>query len=570
MLKTSATVFTILASISLILNSCKQKPEPAPTIAVDEEATIKPVMDTLLTDSAQIQSFLAEFPLFAFHGEEMHTFYAQRQYQGAWFNAYGIVEQAGQFIEQLNHFNDEGLNDSVIYFRQIQDLYKTVSEPGFAYAQHTASLKQLELLLTAEFFVYAQKVWYGLSEKTTRSLDWYVNRKTVPSVSILDSILSGGKNAFTAFEPVYSQYGLLKQTLKKYRSIADEPWDSIYLPAGIRSIKPGENYPVIKEIKRRLYILGDLAEADTTTFYDSTTITGVQLFQHRHGLISDGVMGEKFFRDINCTPATRAKQLALNMERCRWLPQVPEDEYIMVNIPEYTMRIYDADTLSWEMRVVVGKTSTSTTIFNDELEYIVFSPYWFPPASIRDYEILPGLKKNANYLAKQHMEAYDPSTKKAIDVSGVDWASYTTLPYMVRQKPGDHNALGWVKFMFPNEHSIYFHDTPSRELFSRESRGFSHGCIRLEQPKELARYLLRNDSTYTEEIIDSLYYLGQETIVTLQQKIPVFIVYFTARVESDGTVFFSRDIYGHDAKLEKTLFAPAVPATEKVGEVTPK
>ena len=563
MIKTYLVYLCLLIGLSPQMLSCKKEAAKPPVTPVEEEAVIKPVMDILITDSAQIQAFLKQYPLFEFHGSEIHAFYAHRYYQGAWFNTYGIVEQAGQFVEQLNHFDDEGLKDSVIYFKNIQDLYKTVTEPGFNYAKNTDTLKQLELLLTAEFFVYAQKVWYGLSEKTTRSLDWYVNRKTIPSVSILDSILSGGKNAFTAFEPVYNQYGLLKQALKKYRSLSDEPWDSIYLPSGVRSIKPGEDYPVIQEIKRRLFLLGDLQMQDSTTQYDSITMIGVQLFQHRHGLLADGVMGEKFFRDINCTPTLRAQQIAINMERCRWLPNAPKGEYIMVNIPEYTMRIYDADTLSWEMRVVVGKTSTSTTIFNDELEYIVFSPYWIPPASIRNNEILPGLQKNPNYLAKQQMEAYDPSTGKTIDVSGVDWKSLTTLPYTVRQKPGNHNALGWVKFMFPNEHSIYFHDTPSRELFSRESRGFSHGCIRLEKPKEFAQYLLRNDTTFTAEKIDSLYYLGTENIVTLKQKIPVFIVYFTARVEPDGTVFFSRDIYGHDAKLEKTLYATAPANTDK-------
>lgn len=562
MTKTYLAFICVLIALSLHMLSCKKEAKKPPVTSADEETVIKPVMDTLITDSAHIQAFLEQYPLFAFHAGEMHAFYAQRQFHGAWFNGYGIVEQAGQFVEQLNHFDDEGLNDSVIYFNRIQHLYKTISEPGFNYAKNTDSVIQLEFLLSAEFFVYAQKVWYGLSEKTTRSLDWYVNRKTIPSVSILDSILSGGKNAFTSFEPVYDQYGLLKQALKKYRNISSASWDSIFLPAGVRSIKPGDKYPVITEIKRRLYLLGDLAQQDTSVLYDSTTMIAVQLFQHRHGLHADGVMGEKFFRDLNCTPELRARQIAINMERCRWLPKAPQGEYIMVNIPEYTMRIYDADTLSWDMRVVVGKTSTSTTIFNDELEYIVFSPYWIPPASIRNNEILPGLQKNPNYLAKQHMEAFDPSTGNTIDVSGVDWKSYTSLPYTVRQKPGDHNALGWVKFMFPNEHSIYFHDTPSRELFSRESRGFSHGCIRLEQPKDLAQYLLRNDTTFTSEKIDSLYYLGKETVVTLKQKIPVFIVYFTARVESDGTVFFSRDIYGHDAKLEKTLYAPAIVPTK--------
>lgn len=558
--KSIATPILLLFLSLLGLNACEQKQEDPPPPPVEDLSIIKPVMDTLHIDSQQISAFLTKYPMFQFHATELFAFYKQRDHHAAWFNTYGIVEQAGQFIVQLSHFDDEGLQDSVIYFRQLQGMYDEVHTPGFRYAEATANIRELELLLSAEFFVYAQKVWYGLSEKTTRSLDWYVNRKTVPSVSILDSILSGGTNAFTAFDPVYKQYALLKQALKQYRSIAQTPWDSIFLPAGVKSIKPGESYAVIPEIKRRLILLGDLVDADTTDVYDSSMIIGVQLFQDRHGLLADGVMGEKFFREINCSPAKRAQQIAINMERCRWLPETPEDDYIMVNIPEYTMRIYAEDTLAWQMRVVVGATSTSTTIFNDELEYIVFSPYWIPPASIRDNEILPGLKKNPDYLKKQHMEAYNPKTGEVFDVSGTDWNKYSTLPYVVRQKPGDHCALGWVKFMFPNEHSIYFHDTPSRELFSRESRGFSHGCIRLEKPKDLAKYLLREDTVYTHEVIDSLYYLGRETVVTLKEKIPVFIVYFTARVDEAGSVHFSRDIYGHDARLEKTMYG-AEPVT---------
>ncbi len=551
----STHVFLLCLMAILTFSGCKQQDAaPAAPPETNGDPVMVEVMDTLYVDSAQIAAFLAQYPLLNYHAEEMYTFYRARTYRAAWFNTYGIIEQAGHFIEQLEHFDEEGLRDSVLYYSALRKQYTAIAEPGFTYAGQTELLREVELLLTAEFFVYAQKVWYGLSEKTTRSLDWYIKRKTVPSVSILDSILSGASTDFTRLEPQYQQYALLKAALKKYRTLEHAAWDSLYLPEGARSIKPGESYPVIREIKNRLVLLGDLIQADSTELYDSVTMIGVQLFQDRHGLTADGVMGEKFFREINCSPATRARQIAINMERCRWLPQVPQGEYIMVNIPEYTMRIYAADTLAWKMRVVVGKASTGTTIFNDELEYIVFSPYWIPPASILNNEILPALKKDAGYLQKENMEAFNPATGKTIDVSKVDWNKLTTMPYTLRQRPGGGCALGWVKFLFPNEHSIYFHDTPSRELFQREARGFSHGCIRLEKPKELAYYLLRNNSTYTREIIDSLYYSGKETFVRLQEKIPVFIVYFTARVDEDGSLHFSRDIYGHDAKLEKTLY----------------
>ncbi|HMX05358.1 MAG TPA: L,D-transpeptidase family protein [Chitinophagales bacterium] len=542
------------------LSSCRHE------AGAEEEGTdledlsqLKPVFYPLHIDSQSIAVFLQQYPLFDFHREEVFAFYKQRNDQSAWFNEYGIVDQGGYFMNLLDHFSEEGLRDSVIYYSTLNRMYHTISDPAYSYNGADSLTTQFELMLTSTFFVYAQKVWYGLSEKTTRSLDWYVTRKTVPSVSILDSILSGNASAFTAYEPLFPQYSLLKNALKKYHAIENEPWDSIAIPADRKSILLGDDLPVLSEIKRRLFLLGDLNTSDSTTLYDSTTLAAVMMFQERHGLFADGSMGPKFFTAINRTPAELIRRIEINMERCRWIPDQPGGDYILVNIPEYTMHIYEADTQAWEMNVVVGKSSTSTTIFNDELEYIVFSPYWVPPPSILNNEILPSLKKDPNYLQKQNMEAFNPSTREVINVSKVDWSKYTSMPYSIRQKPGNSNALGWVKFLFPNEHNIYFHDTPSRDLFVRESRGFSHGCIRLQEPKKLAQYLLRNDSTYTEQVIDSLYYLGRENYVKLENKIPVYIIYLTAWVDDNGLVQFRKDIYGHDAKLEQTMYgAPEV------------
>jgi L,D-transpeptidase YcbB len=548
------------ALIALILlgnQSCKNTADAESEYAdADTVTVLEKVFYPLAIDSTSIIQFLNAYPDFGFHKEEITTFYKNRKYISAWFNEYGIIEQGGFFMNQLEHFEDEGLRDSVLYYAELKKIYQIIADPNYNYHGADSLTKQFELMLTAEFFVYAQKVWFGINEKTTRELDWYVTRKTVPSVAILDSILSGGKNAFTAYEPLYPQYQLLKKELKRYRLIQYDTWDSIALPANVKSIKPGDNFPVVATIKARLFLLGDATGTDSTNTYDSLTVAAVKQFQTRHGLNSDGVAGEKFFAAINISPEERIRQIEINMERMRWLPEAPSGNYIMVNIPEYTMHIYEGDTLAWDMKVVVGKSSSSTTIFNDELEYIVFSPYWVPPPSILNNEILPALKKDANYLKKENMEAVDPSTKKVVDVSNIDWSKYSKIPYIIRQKPGNSNSLGWVKFIFPNEHNIYFHDTPSRNLFEKESRGFSHGCIRVAEPKRFATYLLRNDSTYTEQKIDSLYYLGRETYVKLDEKIPVYLVYFTAWVDSNGLIHFSRDIYHHDAKLERTLFPP--------------
>ncbi|MFZ1633925.1 MAG: L,D-transpeptidase family protein [Chitinophagales bacterium] len=549
-------VLLFVAWIFSALFACKNKADAESAVDSDTTMVLTKVFHPLTLDSQTLSTFLAKYPDFNYHKDELFTFYRNRNFQSAWFNEYGIIEQGGFFMSQLDHFDDEGLNDSVLYYSELKKTYTTIADPQYNYAGADKITTQFELMLTAEFFVYAQKVWFGINEKTTKELDWYVTRKTVPSVAILDSILSGGKNSFTAYEPLYPQYQLLKKELKKYKLLTAEPWDSLKLPADKKSIKPGDDYSVIAAIKKRLYLLGDAAVLDSTTILDSTAVIAVEQFQLRHGLTADGVAGEKFFRELNISPAERVRQLEINMERMRWLPDVPSGDYIMVNIPEYTMHIFESDSLAWDMKVVVGKSSSSTTIFNDELEYIVFSPYWVPPPSILNNEILPALKKDPNYLKKENMEAVEPSTKKVVDVSNIDWDKYSKIPYIIRQKPGNSNSLGWVKFIFPNEHNIYFHDTPSRNLFEKESRSFSHGCIRIAEPKRFATYLLRNDTTYTEQKIDSLYYLGRETYVKLEEKIPVYLVYFTAWVDTNGLIHFNRDIYGHDAKLEHTLFPP--------------
>lgn len=551
-------IYALVAVIILMsgFNACtKNKAEEKIPESGDSILVVKKIFHPLVIDSNSINDFLIHYPLFKFHSEEIKTFYANRNDRSAWFNDYGLVEQAGLFMNQLDHFDDQGIKDSVIYATDLKKTYHIISDVNYSYSGADSLTSQFELLLTAEFFVYAQKVWFGLSEKKTKELDWYIKRSTVPSVSILDSILAGGSNSYMAFEPQYPQYKLLKAQLIKYRQLAEtEKWDSIRMPVGKKSLKLGDSALIIRDIKHRLYVLGDMTDIDSSIVFSDSLQAAVKRFQLRHGLDDDGAAGPNFFKQINVTIQDRVRQLELNMERCRWIPAVDADNYIIVNIPEYKMHIYDGDTLSWNMNVVVGKTTTGTAIFNDELEYIVFSPYWIPPPSILNNEILPALKKNPNYLAKENMEAYDPSTNKTINVSGVDWSKYTSMPYRVRQKPGGSNSLGWVKFLFPNEYSIYFHDTPSRNLFSQSQRNFSHGCIRLQEPKKFAEYLLRNDTTFTAKEIDSLYYLGKETYVKLKEPIPVYLVYFTAWVDESGQLNFRKDIYGHDIKLEKTLY----------------
>ncbi|HRI19467.1 MAG TPA: L,D-transpeptidase family protein, partial [Panacibacter sp.] len=333
------------------------------------------------------------------------------------------------------------------------------------------------------------------------------------------------------------EYKRLKEFLPVYFKLQQTTrWDSIAKPE--KSIHPGESSPVILIIRDRLYKLGDLAKTDSSNVLDSILVTAVKSFQRRMGLGVDGAIGAKMIDELNITPAQRTQQILVNLERMRWMPPQHDSNYIFVNIPEYKMYVYTADTLTFSMNVIVGTAANSTVIFSGNVKNIVFSPYWKVPVKIVKNEIIPGIRKNPNYLATHNMER----------IGGSD-----SLP-SIRQKPGPSNSLGRVKFLFPNNYDIYFHDTPNRNLFSASSRSFSHGCIRVGEPKHLAQYLLRNDTVWTDYRMDTAMNNSKETWVTLKKPVPVVIAYFTAWADKNGVLNFRKDIYGHDAKLADKLF----------------
>lgn len=545
--------FFLLCTLAAFVSACNSKKNTIIgqiDLAVDTVIIIP--FEPLLTDSLAIANFTVEFPLFKYHNRDINAFYKNRNYNFGWFDSTGITQTATKFINLLNHLGAEGIHDTVIYITDLNNAVNNFITTGNVYTGKSKLTEQIELLLTSEFFVYAQKVWGGISESESRELNWYVKRKTLSSTSLLDSILNGSSTVFASFQPQYKQYELLKSQLKFYKAIADSvSWDSLFLPMDKKFLEEGDSYPVITLIKDRLHILGDLTSMDTSSLFDSITTIAVKKFQSRFGLTTDGHAGKQFFETMNTPLSYRIAQIEINMERCRWIPTDLKGDFVIVNIPEFKAHVYSADTLSWDMQVIVGRTSTSTTIFNDEIKYIVFSPYWYVPGSIIRNEIFPTLVKNTDYLNRNHMELYDYSTRKTVNFNSNDISKYSskTFPFGVRQKPGAFNSLGWAKFIFPNAYDIYLHDTPSRNLFLETQRNFSHGCIRISEPQKFAEFLLRNDTTWTKASIDSVMYGGEETKVILEKPVPIMIVYFTSWVDENGILNFRKDIYNHDSEM---------------------
>jgi murein L,D-transpeptidase YcbB/YkuD len=480
---------------------------------------------TLHFDSTALTEFINRHPAFEIFTDDINQFYAKRNFAYAWYDEKGLIEQAGNLYNRLVNISDEGLPDKVPY----RDSFAIVMDSLQVIADKKPDI-ETELMLTAQYFAYAKIVWQGLSEKDSKALEWNLPRKKVDLVHLIDSLLND-KAAFTTNEPVYRQYGLLKSFLKKYRDAeANGGWKEI--AADKKKYVQGDSSAVIKLIRERLFQLGDISTNDGSAVYDSSLVKGIKSFQQRLGLKQDGIIGVNFFKEINYPISKRIEQIIVNMERCRWLPEIPEKEYLVVNIPEFALHAYSSDSLLWTMNVVVGKAIHETVVFSGELKYVVFSPYWNVPPSILKNEILPAIRRNPNYLKRQNME----------------WNGNS-----VRQKPGPNNALGLVKFLFPNSYNIYLHDSPAKSLFNEDKRAFSHGCIRVSKPKELAQWLLRNYPEWTDEKITKAMNAGKEQYFTLKETVPVFIAYFTAWVDRQGKLNFRGDVYKRDSRLAEMI-----------------
>lgn len=477
---------------------------------------------SLFFDSSFLHEFILHYPKWKPYEKEIHGFYQKRNYAYAWYDQQGMIEQAWNLYNKIENIAEEGVNIPLLYE---PELHRMMDDTAGINHQRPDVL--LDVMLTAQYFFYARQIWTGLGKEGMEAIAWDLPRKKMSYEQYLDSLLNMPSSEFMMHEPVYHQYKKLKEQLTIYRNIAnDGGWDTIPLPK--KSLRKGDSNYIVTAIRKRLYKTKDLLQLTNHPVFNDTLENAVKNFQKRHGLTEDGVVGKSVIEAMNVRVEKRIDQVIVNMERCRWLPVQLKDEYFVINIPEFKFHAYADDTLKWSMKVVVGKSVTETAIFTGTMKYVVFAPYWNVPESILKNEILPAISKNSHYVENNHME----------------WVNKS-----LRQKPGPWNALGKVKFLFPNSHNIYLHDTPSKDLFQRDQRTFSHGCIRVEQPKKLAQYVLEHQPQWTEQRIDSAMNGEKELYVTLKKTYPVFIAYFTSWVDDGGLMNFRKDIYKKDERL---------------------
>ena len=482
----------------------------------------------LYFDSLSIDSFFKKHPLLSSYQKEVSSYYKKRKFRYAWYDEKGLIEQAGNLYNKLSLIHETGLNIQLPYETELHQMMDGDSSLLFT----SIANPLLEILLTTHYFFYAKEIWTGLGTEGMRAVEWDLPRKKVSYDILLDSLLKESSNKFLQEEPVYPQYILLKQQLSDYRNIEKEGgWPE--LKPLKKSYKKGDSAEIIQLLRKRLALTHDLQQNNGRSVFDQELEDAVKLFQLRHGLADDGIAGRSFFQELNVPVQSRIEQLIVNMERCRWMPIAIKKDYFLVNIPEFRFHAYEQDRHSWSMKVIVGKSIHQTAIFSGNMRYVVFAPYWNVPPSILRNEILPAIKRNSNYLSANHMEWYNNT---------------------VRQTPGPWNALGKVKFLFPNSHNIYLHDTPAKELFKQDQRTFSHGCIRVEQPKRLAEYVLREQKEWTSARIDSAMNGEKELQITLTKTYPVLIAYFTAWVDEQGRLNFRKDIYNKDHRLAEMIY----------------
>jgi murein L,D-transpeptidase YcbB/YkuD len=364
------------------------------------------------------------------------------------------------------------------------------------------------------------------------------------------------------WQPQIPEYAALKNALQKYRQVAKR--------GGWPVIPPGELLKLGVRDARVVFLRGRLAATDGAppiaaggdeTLFDEELAKALKLFQSRHGLEPDAVAGQNTLFQLNIPAAERVQQIVANMERWRWMPEQLGQHYVIVNIAGFELKRVRIGAVEERMRVVVGKPYRRTPVFSEEMKYLEINPYWNVPHSIATREELPKLQEDPGARAAAGFEAVRGD--EVVDVRSIDWSKYSTanFPFRLRQKPGPNNALGRIKFMFPNRFNVYLHDTPSRSLFERAQRAFSHGCIRLARPIDLAEQILTQKPDWPRSRIEQVLASGERTNVGLHQPIPVHITYATAWLRADQTMHFAPDIYKRDEHLRRALFGKPTPSS---------
>ncbi|MBX9597569.1 MAG: L,D-transpeptidase family protein [Burkholderiales bacterium] len=489
-------------------------------------------------------------------------FYTNHKYLPVWTAVGRIKPEADSLLTLLRHSYQDGLNPFDYHTKELKEMEQQINEG----LQSTNSvdpglLADFEVTMSDAYLLYVRHMELGRVDPLVSYPDWQVSRRSLNILDFYNQAIAQNNlvTSLGKLTPTYSGYADLKAQLAKYQQIAsDGGWQTI--PAG-KDLKAGSVDSRVEILQKRLAATEDYKLDDTdeqAAKYDDDTTKAVKQFQRNNGLKASGIVDKTTLQSLNVSVEIRIKQIQLNMDRLRWLPNNMGNKYLMVNIPSYSLVIVNAQQIDLAMPVIVGGGGNNKTcVVNSKITTLELNPFWGIPNRIATKEYLSKIQKDPSYLEQHNIRVFNPQNNQEIDPTGIDWqrVTQTNFSYFLRQDPGKKNALGKLKFLFPNDCGIYLHDTSNPNLFGKKARSLSHGCVRVSQPLNLADYLISSTPNWDDDKLESAINTGKHRWLKLAEPLEIHIVYQTAWVESNGQLQFRNDIYKAD-NVDYPIYIP--------------
>ncbi|MGD8846968.1 MAG: L,D-transpeptidase family protein [Desulfobacteraceae bacterium] len=490
------------------------------------------------------------------------TFYQGRDFSPVWFDANGLRPTVQVLIKTIRTAHLDGLKPNDYHLEAIDRILGNLKGGRLPIrGDQVHQWADLDLILTDAFLLLGSHLSAGRINPENIHADWVIGPRSLDMLAVLNATVTQAQmhNVLDRLRPVHEGYVNLKSALQQMRTLAYKGgW-----PQPVQktpTLRPSESDQGVATIRRLLKITGDYTmgpPVEQPQRYDDLLVAAVRRFQLRHGLEPDGVIGRKSREAMNVRVEERIRQIELNLERWRWLPRDLGDRYLFVNTAAFYLQVLENSRIELDMKVVVGRPARQSPVFSSIMTYMVLNPYWNVPHTIAVEDILPKLTQGVDYLIDQSFKVFSGwgEDDQELAPEQINWERYSKhyFPLRLRQEPGKKNALGQIKFMFPNKFAVYLHDTPQKSLFNNVQRGFSSGCIRVEDARALAKYLLAQSPEWTEQTLTANLETGRRQVVRIPEPINIHLLYMTAWVDENGLLQFRNDIYQRDAMLDKAL-----------------
>ena len=528
-MKPTRVILLILALF--FLNSCKNE-EPG----IEERNEVPEI--TSLTNSENIKKTAGDLDL----DPATLAYYENHDFQPIWNDR----ELREDLFSQIENIDDDGLSPEDYHYTALQEILSQLQDAS------SEKRTEAEILLTEAFLKLSDHLYSGKTDPRKLHEIWGTPLNAVNTDSLLQVAIDENevREILEKLRPKTEHYTGLKRKLRDVKS--DSSKSSVEKIAFEKMVRPGENSLIIPSVTRKLQELKYLEKTSDSSLYDHTIQQAIKSFQKDHALEVDGIIGAGTVSELNKTKEERIRQIEVNLERWRWYPRDLGDHYILINIADFELTRVRNGEVEDSRKVMVGTQSRKTPVFSDKIKYVVLNPTWTIPPTIRKRDVIPGMRKNSNYLKSKNIDVYSGGQK--LDPASINWNSSEPYNYTYRQESGPTNPLGIVKIIYPNEYLIYLHDTPSKNLFSKNSRAQSSGCVRVEGALELAKFLLDDQPEYTSEAIDEMLESGETKELAVKKDVKVHHFYWTAFTKNDS-LYFRNDIYDLDQKIWKALNA---------------